>query len=183
MSRIGKLPISIPENVQVQINERVVTVKGSRGELNRRVPSCCEVFEENRQLIVKRLRKDKQSKALHGTTRSLIFNMIKGISEGFEKHLQIVGMGYKASMEKGYLIFNLGFSHLVKYRIPQEIMVEVSNPTTICIRGCDKQKVGEVAAEIRALKKPEPYKGKGIRYRGEVVRRKIGKAALGSKGK
>ncbi|MCK4617789.1 50S ribosomal protein L6, partial [Candidatus Aerophobetes bacterium] len=119
--------------------------------------------------------------SLHGTLRSLIFNMVKGVSEEFEKVLEVVGMGYKATLENGVLTLRVGYSHLVRYTGPEDVGIEVPNPNTIRVFGCDKQKVGEVAAEIRAVKKPEPYKGKGIRYKGEVIRRKVGKAALVTK--
>lgn len=182
MSRIGRKPIYIPEKVEVKIEKGKIKVKGQRGELEREIPSALKVIVENNQILLERLKEDKQSKSLHGTLRSLIFNMVKGVSDGFEKFLEIVGRGYKATLENKTLSLNLGYSHLVKYIPPENIKIELVNPTTIRVSGCDKQKVGEVAAEIRAFKKPEPYKGTGIRYRGEVIRRKAGKAALGTKG-
>jgi len=154
-------------------------VKGAKGELEREIPPFYQVVVHDGQILVKRLKEDETSKALHGTLRSLVFNMVKGTSEGFEKVLEIVGVGYKAKVEGGMLSLSLGFSHPVKYNFPEGIRVELPNPTTIKVSGCDKQKVGEVAAKIRSLKKPEPYKGKGIRYKGEVVKRKVGKRALG----
>jgi len=181
MSRVGKKPISIPKGVEVFIKSGQIEIKGPKGKLFQAVSSRCKVDVENDQIVVKRMREDKQSKALHGTIRSLIFNMAKGVSEGFEKELKIVGMGYRARLEDKKLILNLGFSHLVEYYSPQEIEIQVPDPTTIKVSGCDKQKVGEVAAEIRSFKKPEPYKGKGIRYKDEVIKLKVGKAALGSK--
>ena len=180
MSRVGKKPIPIPEGVKVEINKSKIKVKGPKGELERQIPSAVKVIIKDRQILVQRLNEDKRSKSLHGTLRSLIFNMVKGVSEGFEKVLEIVGMGYKATLENGVLILRVGYSHLVRYTCPGDIGIEVSNPNTIRVFGCDKQKVGEVAAEIRTLKKPEPYKGKGIRYKGEMIRRKVGKAALGT---
>ncbi len=182
MSRVGREPISIPEKVGVTIGEGRIKIKGPRGELEREIPSCLEIVVENNQILVKRLREDKQTKSLHGTIRSLIFNMAKGVSEGFEKFLEIVGRGYKATLEKETISLSLGYSHLVKYIAPADTKIELVSPTSLRIYGCDKQRVGEIAAEIRSFKKPEPYKGKGIRYKGEVIRRKAGKAALGAQG-
>lgn len=181
MSRVGRKPITIPDKVEIRIEEGKIKVKGSQGELEREIPSCLEVLVDNNQILVKRSREDKQTKSLHGTIRSLIFNMVKGVSGGFEKSLEIVGRGYKATLENKTLSLNVGFSHLVKYVPPEGIKVELISPTSLRIIGCDKQKVGETAAQIRAFKKPEPYKGKGIRYKGEVIRRKVGKAALATK--
>ncbi len=181
MSRIGKKPIRIPEGVKVEINKSKIKVKGPKGELERELPSVVKVIIKDGQILVQRLNEDKRSKSLHGTLRSLIFNMVKGVSEGFEKVLEIVGMGYKATLENGVLILRVGYSHVVRYACPENVGIEVSHPNTIRVFGYDKQKVGEVAAEIRAVKKPEPYKGKGIRYKGEVIRRKVGKAALATK--
>ena len=181
MSRVGQKPISIPDGVEAQVDGGTVTIKGPKGQLSQEVPSLCEVVIEEGQILVKRKREDKQSRALHGTIRSLIFNMIIGVSSGFEKELKIVGMGYRAALENKKLILSLGFSHPVEYVWQEGITVEAPDTTTIRISGCDKQKVGETAAEIRRFRKPEPYKGKGIRYKGEVVRLKAGKAALGSK--
>ena len=182
MSRVGGEPISIPEKVEVTIGEGKIKVKGPRGELERELHSGLQITVESNQIVVKRLKEDKQSKSLHGTIRSLIFNMVKGVSEGFEKSLEIVGRGYKATLENKILSLSVGYSHLVKYAPPADTKVEVVSPTSLRISGCDKQRVGETAAKIRSFKKPEPYKGKGIRYKGEVVRRKAGKAALGTKG-
>lgn len=181
MSRVGKKPIPIPEGVKVEVNESRIKVKGPKGELEREIPLVVKVAIKDRQILVQRLNEDKRSKSLHGTLRSLIFNMVKGVSEGFDKILEIVGMGYKATLENGILTLRVGYSHPVRYTCPEDVGIEVSNPNTIRVFGCDKQKVGEVAAEIRAVKKPEPYKGKGIRYKGEVIRRKVGKAALATK--
>lgn len=182
MSRIGKKPISIPPGVEVSIKDDVVTVNGTEGKLVQAYPSSLKVSIENGQVRLQRMREDKQSKALHGTFRSLIFNMIKGVSEGYQKELKIVGTGYRARLEEKKLILNLGFSHAVEFMPPPDVTLEVPDATTIRILGCDKQKVGETAAEIRHLKKPEPYKGKGIRYKDEYIKLKVGKAALGSKG-
>ncbi len=181
MSRIGRKPIPIPEGVKVEVTKDKIKVKGPKGELEREVPSVIKVVIKDRQILVQRLNEDKRSKSLHGTLRSLIFNMAKGVSEGFEKVLEIVGMGYKATLENGVLTLKVGYSHSIRYTCPEEVRIQVPTPNTIRVFGCDKQKVGEVAAEIRASKKPEPYKGKGIRYKGEVIRHKVGKAALGTK--
>ena len=182
MSRVGREAVSIPERVEVAIGEGKIKVKGPQGELGREIPSGLEVVIENNQILVKRFKEDKQTKSLHGTLRSLIFNMAKGVSEGFEKFLEIVGRGYKATLDNKTISLSLGYSHLVKYTPPEDIKIELISPTSLRIFGCDKQRVGEVAAEIRSFNKPEPYKGKGIRYKGEIVRRKAGKAALGTKG-
>jgi len=181
MSRVGEKPVFIPERVEIEINKNKITIRGLHGELERKIPSVLEVVLEEKQILVKRFKEDKQTRSLHGTLRSLIFNMVKGVSEGFEKTLEIVGRGYKASLEGKTLSLSLGYSHLIKYNSSESVGVELTTPNTIRIFGPDKQKVGEVAAEIRAFKKPEPYKGKGIRYKGEVIRRKVGKAALGVK--
>ncbi|TET27738.1 50S ribosomal protein L6 [Candidatus Aerophobetes bacterium] len=181
MSRVGRKPILVPEGVKVEINRNKVLIKGPRGDLELEVPSLCEVVLRESQILVKRGGDDRQARSTHGTVRSLIFNMVKGVSEGFEKYLEIVGMGYRASLEDSTLVLSLGYSHLVRYTPPKDVEVEVTNANAIRVYGCDKQKVGEVTAQIRAFKKPEPYKGKGIRYRGEVIRRKVGKAALGTK--
>jgi len=169
MSRVGKKPIFIPKGVEVLIKEQEIKVKGPKGELTQRIPLYCQVSVENGQILVKRLKEDKKTKALHGTIRSLIFNMVKGVTEGYEKELKIVGMGYRAILEDGKLTLSLGFSHPVKYTPPEGIKIQVPDPTTI-------------KAEIRSLKKPDPYKGKGIRYKDEVIKLKVGKAALGGKG-
>lgn len=183
MSRIGRRPIPIPSQVEVVVEEKEVKVKGPKGILSQRIPPYLQVSVEDDQILVKRLRDDKQARAMHGTIRSLLFNMVKGISEGYKKQLKIVGMGYRAKLEGKKLVLNVGFSHSVEYIPPEGIRIEVPDPTTINVSGCDKQKVGEVAAEIRSIRKPDPYKGKGIRYADEVVRLKVGKAALGSKGR
>lgn len=181
MSRVGQKPIAIPDGVEARLHRRMVSVKGPKGELSQGIPPSCEISIEEGQIVVKRNREDKQSRALHGTIRSLIYNMTVGVSTGFEKELKIVGMGYRAILQEKKLILNLGFSHPVEYVWPEGIKVEAPDATTIRISGCDKQKVGETAAEIRRFRKPEPYKGKGIRYKDEVIRLKVGKAALGSK--
>jgi len=182
MGRVGDKPVFIPEGVETNIHKNKIEVKGPRGKLEREYSSFFQIILEDRQLFVKRLKNDEHSKAMQGTLRSLIYNMVEGVTKGFEKYLQIVGLGYSAKLESKNLVLNLGFSHSVKYPLPQEVKIEVINPMNIKVSGCDKQKVGEIAAEIRAFKKPEPYKGKGIRYKGELVKRKAVKRAIGAQG-
>lgn len=175
MSRIGRKPIPIPQGVQVRIERDLVEVKGPKGVLSHRIPPEIEVSVEDGEIRVRRKVENKRGKSLHGLTRSLIANMVQGVTEGFEKRLEIVGVGYRAQLEGKALRLSLGYSHPVIYSIPEGIEIQVPQPTKIVVRGIDKQKVGQVAAEIRALKKPDAYKGKGIRYEGEVVRLKAGK--------
>lgn len=175
MSRIGRKPIPIPEGVEVKIEGKVVTVKGPKGVLTHTVPPEIDVVIEDGEIKVQRKGDNRRSKALHGLTRTLIANMVKGVTEGFEKRLEIVGVGYRAQLEGNALRLSLGYSHPVIYPIPEGIEIQVPQPTKIVVRGIDKQRVGQVAAEIRAFRKPDSYKGKGIRYEGEVVRLKAGK--------
>ena len=153
-----------------------MTVKGAKGELNLDIPGNIAVAQEGQRIIVKRPSDNKRNRSLHGVTRSLIANMVKGVTNGFEKKLQIVGVGYRCRVEGEQLVLQLGFSHEIKYRIPKGIKVALGKGNTVTISGCDKQLVGEVAAEIRSYYRPEPYKGKGVRYEGEWVRHKAGKA-------
>jgi large subunit ribosomal protein L6 len=176
MSRIGKMPIELPTGVQVKIQNRSLTVKGAKGELNLDIPGNIAVGQEGQRIIVKRPSDNKRDRSLHGVTRSLIANMVKGVTNGFEKRLQIIGVGYRCRVEGERLVLQLGFSHEIKYRIPEGIKVALGKGNTVTISGCDKQLVGEVAAEIRSYYRPEPYKGKGVRYEGEWVRHKAGKA-------
>ena len=178
MSRIGKEPISVPSDVQVSIEGRNVGVSGPKGSLDLDVPGEIEVRQEDDKILVERPNDDRKNKALHGLTRSLVNNMIIGVSEGFKKELEIVGVGYRAA-EKGSdgLELQLGFSHPVQVKAPEGITFEVPEPTRIIVSGINKEVVGQVAANIRSYRKPEPYKGKGIRYVGEYVARKAGKAA------
>lgn len=182
MSRVGGKPIPLPKGVEVSIQNSQIRVKGPKGQLVWKVPSCCKVDVNQEQVAVARLKEDKQSRAMHGTARSLLSNMVKGVSEGYQKELKIVGMGYRARLEGKKLVLSVGFSHPVQYTPPEGIDVQIPDATTIKVIGCDKQKVGEVAAEIRSIRKPEPYKGKGIRYADEQVKLKVGKAGLGAKG-
>ena len=177
MSRIGKQPISLPEGVEVTIEPELVKVKGPRGELQERVNRAIGVRQENAELVVTRPSDRGDHRALHGLTRSLIANMVEGVTKGFEKRLEIQGVGYRAQLQGGKLVLALGYSHPVDMEAPEGVEFEVPQPTRIVVRGISKQAVGEVAANIRKLRPPEPYKGKGIRYEGEYVARKVGKRA------
>ncbi|HEX6197780.1 MAG TPA: 50S ribosomal protein L6 [Jiangellaceae bacterium] len=177
MSRIGKLPITVPGGVEVTISGQDVTVKGPRGELHQTVPSPITVARsEDGSIAVARPDEEQENRALHGLSRALLANMVKGVSEGFEKKLEIVGVGYRVQARGSNLEFSLGYSHPIVIEPPDGINFNVESPTRLTVSGIDKQRVGEVAANIRKLRKPEPYKGKGIRYEGEQVRRKVGKA-------
>ena len=177
MSRIGNKHIVIPQGVEVKIEGNLITVKGAKGTLDFAFNPEMIVEVENNEIAVKRPTESKQHRALHGTTRAVINNMVVGVSEGFTKVLEINGVGYRAQLQGDTLVVNAGYSHNVPMKLPEGIKVVCPTPTEIQISGCDKQVVGEFAAEIRAIRKPEPYKGKGIRYRGEYVRRKEGKKA------
>lgn len=177
MSRIGKTPISIPTSVEIAIDGANIEVKGPKGSLNLVLTEGISVIQEDESLVVHRDSDERQSKALHGLMRSLINNMIIGVTEGYSKQLELVGVGYRVQAKgKTNLEFQLGFSHPVNVSAPEGIEFDVPSPTELNISGIDKQMVGQVAADIRALKKPEPYKGKGIRYAGEHIIRKAGKA-------
>jgi large subunit ribosomal protein L6 len=178
MSRIGKTPISLPSGVDVSVSGSTVEVKGPKGTLTHEMPEQISANADGDTVTLDRSDDERESKALHGLSRSLINNMVTGVSEGFRKELEIVGVGYRcAAKGKDQLEFQLGFSHPVELKAPPGIEFEVPQQTQIIVSGIDKQVVGQVAAEIRALKKPEPYKGKGIRYVGEHIIRKAGKAA------
>jgi large subunit ribosomal protein L6 len=177
MSRIGKQPIEIPDGVNVAVDPGRVTVNGPLGELTQNVPARMEIDKEEGLLLVKRPTDRGDDRALHGLTRSLVANMVEGVTKGFEKKLEIQGVGYRASLRGTALELNVGFSHSVVVDAPAGIAFEVPTQTEIVVKGIDKQQVGEIAAEIRDVRPPEPYKGKGIRYAGEYVRRKVGKRA------
>ena len=177
MSRIGKQPIPIPDGVNVAIDPGRVTVNGPLGELTQNVPARISIEKEDGQLVVKRPTERGDDRALHGLTRSLVANMVEGVTNGFEKRLEIQGVGYRASLRGTALELNVGYSHPVVIDAPAGITFEVPVQTEILVKGIDKQQVGEIAAEIRDVRPPEPYKGKGIRYQGEYVRRKVGKRA------
>ena len=178
MSRIGRAPIAVPDGVDVTLEGRSVTVKGPRGSLARVLPPDITVRQDNGTLYVERPDDEREHRALHGLTRSLVNNMVVGVTAGFQKDLEIVGVGYRAVAQGPTTIeLALGFSHPVRVEAPEGVTFEVPAPTRITVRGIDKEAVGQVAANIRKLRKPEPYKGKGVRYAGEIVRRKAGKAA------
>ena len=177
MSRIGKLPIAVPSGVEIAVQERLVTVKGPKGTLTHDVADPITVETADGVIEVKRPDDERYSRSLHGLTRTLINNMVVGVTEGYEKKLEIVGVGYRV-LSKGptQLEFQLGYSHPITFNAPEGITFTVDGPTRLGVQGIDKQLVGEVAANIRKLRKPEPYKGKGVRYAGEQIRRKVGKA-------
>ena len=176
MSRIGKLPISIPAGVDVAIEGRHVTVSGPKGRLERDVSPILNVVKEDGHLRVERPNDAKESRELHGLTRTLLANMVTGVTEGYRKGLEITGVGYRAQLVGNKLQLSLGYSHPVEIDPPSGITFELENPTHLAVVGIDKQLVGEIAARVRGTRKPEPYKGKGVRYAGEQVRRKAGKA-------
>jgi large subunit ribosomal protein L6 len=177
MSRIGKQPIPVPSGVEVAIEPELVRVKGPKGELEERVSSAMVVKQEDGEIVVSRPTDRGEHRALHGLTRSLIANMVEGVTGGFEKRLEIQGVGYRAQLQGRKLVLALGYSHPIELDAPDGIDFEVPQPTRIVVRGISKQAVGEVAANIRKQRPPEPYKGKGIRYEGEYVARKVGKRA------
>ena len=176
MSRIGKLPISVPGGVTITVDDgNTVTVKGPKGTLTEKISPDMMIEQDNGVLHVKRPSDDKQHRALHGLTRSLIHNMVVGVTEGFAKNLEIEGVGYRAQLQGSKLVLNMGYSHPVEFEAPEGISFEVPAPNRITVKGISKQQVGQMAADIRAVREPEPYKGKGILYAGEYVRRKEGK--------
>jgi large subunit ribosomal protein L6 len=177
MSRIGRLPIQIPDKVEVTIDGQNVTVKGPKGELAHTVPAPLTVSrQEDGTVLVSRPDDERESRSLHGLTRTMINNLIVGVTDGFEKKLEIVGTGYRVTAKGSDLDFALGYSHSILFKAPEGITFTVESPTKFSVAGSDKQLVGEVAAKIRKLRKPEPYKGKGVKYADEVIRRKAGKA-------
>ena len=176
VSRIGKKPVSLPAGVETIMDGNKITVKGPKGELSWDIPSDMSVVIEDQQLLVKRPSDSKQHRSLHGLSRALIANMVEGVSNGFEKKLELVGVGYRAQMQGKKLVINIGFSHPVEVEPPDGIEFEVPAVTRITVKGIDRQLVGNTAANIRAIRKPEPYKGKGIKYEKEIIRRKAGKA-------
>jgi large subunit ribosomal protein L6 len=177
MSRIGKKPVEIPKGVEVKIDKNIITAKGPKGTLSLEIHPRIKVTLEDGKIVLKRPTDEKQDKALHGTMRALVANMIEGVSKGYEKVLEILGVGYRAQVQGNKLIFSLGYSHPVEFQLPEGIKATVdSKQTTITLQGADKALLGQVAANIRALRPPDPYKGKGIRYAGEQLRLKPGKA-------
>jgi large subunit ribosomal protein L6 len=176
MSRIGKRPVPLPKNVTASVDGQTIRVKGPKGELERRLHAAMRVTVEDGNVVVARPSDENEHKALHGLTRTLVANMVEGVTRGFQKQLDIVGVGYKAEARPYGLQLALGFSHPVEYRAPKGIKLTAPQPTQIVVEGADKEVVGQVAAELRSLRPPEPYKGKGIKYAGEQIRRKAGKA-------
>ena len=177
MSRVAKNPINVPDNVELNIVDNIVKVKGSKGELEFNLPSSVSIENKENILTVKYTEDDQQSVALAGTTRSIVNNMIIGVSEGFEKKLELIGVGYRAKASGKLLELTLGFSHPIKYQIPEEVEVETPSQTEVVLKSHDKQILGQAASEIRAFRPPEPYKGKGVRYADEQVKRKEAKKA------
>jgi large subunit ribosomal protein L6 len=177
MSRIGKQPIELPSGVNVAISPGRVQVNGPLGELSQTVPARMQIEQDDGNLVVKRPTERGDDRALHGLTRSLLANMVEGVTKGFEKRLELQGVGYRAALRGTDLELNVGFSHPVVVKPPQGVSFEVPDATSVLVKGIDKQQVGEIAAEVRKVRPPEPYKGKGIRYEGEYVRRKVGKRA------
>mgnify|MGYP001455137363 FL=1 len=180
MSRIGKKPVEIPAGIQVAVSDRVVSVEGPQGKLQfeHRPEVSVQVDEENKQVIVTRIDDERESRAFHGLTRSLVQNMVTGVKDGYEKRLEIVGVGYLGQVSGDSLSLRVGFANEIQKKIPVGLDVSCPDQTHIVVKGCDKQQVGQFAAEVRAIRKPEPYKGKGIRYEGEQVKIKPGKAAV-----
>lgn len=176
MSRIGKKLIKLAANTKIEVKDNRIIAKGPKGELNKIIHPRIKVEVKGDQIEVKRAADSKLDRSLHGLTRNIIFNIVKGVSEGFSKELEIRGVGFRAQVNAKILNLQLGFSHPITYNIPENITIEVPKPTQIIIKGIDKEKVGQVAAEIQSFYKPEPYKGKGIRYKDEYVRHKVGKA-------
>jgi large subunit ribosomal protein L6 len=177
MSRIGKQPVNVPSGVTVNVEAKSVTVKGPKGVLSLPVPAGCNVTLDNNVIVVTRENDLKPIRAAHGTTRAHLANMVKGVSAGFSKDLEIIGVGYKAEAKGKSVTLTIGYSHPIDFPVPEGVTVETPEPTKIKISGIDRQKVGQVAAEIRALRAPEPYKGKGIKYSDETIVRKAGKSA------
>lgn len=176
MSRIGKQPVPVPNGVTVKVDGQSISVKGPKGELSRTIHRDMKIVLENNEVTVSRPSDEDMHKALHGLTRTLIANMMEGVTKGYQKQLEITGVGYKAEVKPFGLQLSLGFSHVIEVRAPAGIKLSAPQPTQILVDGADKEVVGRLAAEIRSYRKPEPYKGKGIKYAGEIIRRKAGKA-------
>lgn len=176
MSRIGKRPITIPQKVAITINGQHVTVKGPKGELSRTLPAEVEVTQEGETLLVVRRNESRVARQRHGLSRTLVANMVEGVSQGFQRRLEIQGVGYRAQVQGRNLVLNVGYSNPVQIAPPDGIQLAVENNTNVLVSGIDKEIVGNIAARIRAVRPPEPYKGKGIRYAGEVIKRKVGKS-------
>lgn len=181
MSRIGKKPIAIPKDVKIEVRDGFVYVEGPKGKLNRQISNRISLEFKDNQVLLKRVSDIKTDKSLHGLYRALIVGMIKGVTEGYVKELEIIGVGFKTQIQADKLVLQLGFSHPVHFSIPAGINIEIPKATHIIIRGIDKEKVGQAAAEIRSIYPPEPYKGKGIRFVGEYIKKKVGKAQAAGK--
>ncbi len=181
MSRIGRRPITLPAKVEIQIEGRQISVKGPKGQLSRSLPPLVSVDQEAQVLTVSRVNESRPARQLHGLCRTLVANMVDGVSKGFERKLELVGVGYRASIQGNQLILNVGYSNPVEIPFPPGIQIAVEGNTTVVVSGIDKELVGNTAARIRATRPPEPYKGKGIRYQGEQVRRKAGKSGKAKK--
>jgi large subunit ribosomal protein L6 len=177
MSRIGRKPIPIPTGVTIHVNDGSVSAEGPKGKLSQPVPSGLSATVEANILVISRAGDDRRSRALHGLTRALVANMVSGVKDGFERKLDIVGIGYRAQMQGKAIQLALGYSHPIIFPLPEGITADIDRQTAITLRGADKALVGETAAKLRALRKPDPYKGKGIKYSDEVIRRKVGKKA------
>jgi large subunit ribosomal protein L6 len=177
MSRIGKQPIRIPQGVKVQVDGTTVRAEGPKGKLTQPVPAGLTPRLDNGTVVIERGSDERQARALHGLARALVANMVNGVKDGFERKLEIVGIGYRAQMQGKAIQLALGYSHPIVFPLPEGITAEIDKQTAITLRGADKALLGQTAAKLRALRKPDPYKGKGIRYAGEVVRRKVGKKA------
>ncbi len=180
MSRIGKIPVEVPAGVTVSVNGTKLTCKGPKGSLDIQLFDGIGAKVEGNQVLISRTSDEKQVKAMHGTTRALVKNMVKGVTDGYGKSLEIVGVGYKAVLAGKKINLNVGFANIISVDLPAGVTVVVPDPTKVTVTGMDKAQVGQVAANIRAARKPEPYKGKGVRYAGEVVRKKAGKSAAGA---
>jgi large subunit ribosomal protein L6 len=180
MSRIGKIPVPLPQGVQVAVTGQQVSAKGPKGALQLTLVEGISAKVENNQVVISRASDEQHLRAMHGTTRALVKNMVHGVAEGYQKNLEIVGVGYRATLQGKKIALNVGFANIIDVAIPNGVTVTVPDQTKVSVTGCDKDLVGRVAAEIRATRKPEPYKGKGVRYAGEVVRKKAGKSAAGA---
>jgi large subunit ribosomal protein L6 len=178
MSRVGRLPVKLPAGVEVKIDEHLVEVKGPKGKLTREIHPEIQIAQEDNILYITRPSDEKQHRALHGLTRSLVQNMVDGVEKGFSKSLNLVGVGYRAALQGKKLVLNVGYSHQVEIEPDEGLEIEVPETNKIIVKGIDKEKVGALAAQIRSIRSPEPYKGKGIKYENEVVRRKAGKAGI-----
>jgi large subunit ribosomal protein L6 len=181
LSRIGKLPIPVPGSVKIELRDHHLSVEGPKGRLERTLPAQIAIRVEEGRIVCERPSDGREDRSMHGLTRTLVANMVTGVSEGFIKHLELVGVGYRVLMQGEELVLNLGFSHPIRFRPPDGISIQVTDPTHFAVSGASREQVGQVAADLRSLRPPEPYKGKGMMYRGEKVRRKAGKAGKGAK--